>query len=54
MFEAEDESWWVGIREVYQVWPRGGMVEIEGQQIRRRQRARCVCMRQDGAARVGN
>ena len=54
MFETEDESWWVGIRKVYQVRPRGGMFEVEGQQVRRRQRTRCVCMRQDGAAGVGN
>lgn len=54
MFEAEDEGGWVGIREVYQVRSRGGMFEVEGQQVRRRQRTRCVCVRQDRAAGVGN
>jgi len=50
MGEAEDKSWRVCVGEIYQVWSRRWMVEIEGQQMRRRERSRGVGMREDQAA----
>lgn len=50
MAEAEDESLWVCVWEVDEARPRGGMVEIEGQQVCRRQRPARVRVRENRTA----
>ena len=51
MAETEHQCRRVRIREIYQVRPRRWMLEEEGQQVRRRQGPRCVCVRENQAAR---
>lgn len=48
--EAEDEGCGVGVWEVYEVWAGDGVLEVEGQQVCRRQRSGCVCVREDKGA----
>lgn len=45
MVKAEDEGRRVGVGKVDEVRARGGVLEVEGQQVRRRDRSRRVCVR---------